>query len=259
MKRIGLAVFILVIMMGVWVNPAGASVTRWATWQVDMDFAGNKINGSLTVTLAHDGGYGTVVDDEMTVNLVCRKSGAVPIIAEEAIFDGNGYIWCDMPNLGNIVDEMSEGSMQLAGAGEAKNPWAMAEVALSPGESLYGSNNPLYYQEALQFDLPMNHSGTSMEMHLAVAGYEIMSMPFTVGGMQDLYAGWHEFMPSTYQPEFSVNGGALGSVSPAFGGSVTMPVPGDEIYIGYSPATGEYFEGVLTALSVDPGCPIITN
>jgi hypothetical protein len=117
-------------------------------------------------------------------------------------------------------------------------------------------DNPVFYREDIQFNTPFDV--TTQEATLAMtfdqASAESGSFFIDPAG-HDYTAYFAQSGPSTLSPHFVVDGNSLSATPATITQSRILSNLESTVYFGYSPFSGEYFEGCLGPTEVDPVCP----
>jgi hypothetical protein len=250
---------ILVSMIGLLLatQSAAASISRWAIWKIDVTFPNNKIQTDLIISLGHTTQSGQkVIDYVETFPVSCQAAGNPVLSNDQATFDGSSYYECAVPNIRSLVYQMP-GHLIIPATCDAKRPYVHGTVTIEGNPTQINPDNPLYYRDDIQASLPFNTGTQKAEIDVAFANEEAISDVFTPTTDNVITAIYLKASPgsNTYVPTFVLDGTTTLASTPT---TITAPIflstLDSTIYIGYSPTTGNYFEGSLGDLQVDPVC-----
>ncbi len=235
--------------------PAEAASTPWVRWEIELTFPNDQLDVQLVVQRGHTTQSGQhVIDDEKSYPLSCQAGGSPVIAGGQAHFDGSSYFQCSMPSVKQKAAQ--EWQMPIPDQCSAKRPYVTGMVTIEGSPVDATPSNPVFYRDDIQFNTPLDiatqQATLSMTIDQAAAAsgaFNITAAGHDVGGL------FSRSGPLTYSPSFRVDGINL-SATPAV---LTQPMIvsnlASTIYFGYSSASGEYFEGSLGPLTVDPVCP----
>lgn len=166
-----------------------------------------------------------------------------------AIFNGDGYIACEMQNVLDIAIDMTGGEFDFTEESGGGGTIVDADAVLAG----YNNDNSIFYHPDIQFSA-LNQGEASLR--LEVGGLAAKSEIF----MPDSRQHFHGELAATndtnvYAPAFAVDGIELEATPQELTGHSRVSHTYEGlIYFGYSPATGSYFEGEVYRIDVDPGC-----
>lgn len=246
--------FILLGLM-IFAQPAAARSNQWMRWTGNLDFVNNQVNFELLIEIGHENRNGDlIVDQAKTLDLNCNIVGNVVIQNQEATFDGNDYIVCQMPSLVEEVYNMTRGRFMLPPTCPCQDPWIISEVKITDGlKTEFGS--PLFYRRDLQFGASLDSNVQKAELNLLIDGALASSSPFKLSGQLDtVTAELNKVASNTFHPYFEVNGNILNVTPAQINGYLEFTNEATELYVGYSPDYGTYFKGTMRSLHVDPPC-----
>jgi hypothetical protein len=249
---IPLLVFLMILIIAVPATSASSNSAAEARWLFEMDFVDNQIHGDLTITVEfEDPKQQPIVE---TIELECTPVGTLQIADEQATFSGDDYIRCAMPDLVQTVAQLTDNEVILAPYCFCKeNPWVAANLTLDTTPHQPEPTNPIFYRPDLQFDTPLlDTDKAAMRFH--VGNQVAYSTRFPLSGIKALWAEYVQTAPDIFEPAFIANGQSLSSTPAVIQSSLALSSSSTLLYIGYSPASGNYLEGILIDLVVDPAC-----
>lgn len=260
-KRFGIHfVVLLAVLIGftlfLGVQAAGAAPTRWARWWTNTSFPNNVMDTDLVIQLGYTTQNGqNVITQQQTFNVNCTAVGNPIVQGNKATFDGSSSFACALPNIRDLVGVMSNGTLWIGDECAAKRPALTASLTLDGTPNNPAGDNPLFYRDDIQFSLPLKASTQNAKLVASFDGALATSDGFAISaGDQAVTAVYIKTNPNTFAPTFTIDSLSLVSTPPTVNGPFTLSNLESTIYIGYSPATGKYFEGSLTSLLVDPVC-----
>lgn len=227
-----------------------ATGDQWARWFIEVAFENDEPIAKMTVEIGHEARSGQLeIDISKTYSLICQDNGSLHIAGTVAEFDGSAYLTCEMPDFQRIVSKLTDGKLEIADTCTCKLADGLANVDFdSPAQ------NPLFYTPSLQFSAPTNAYGNAVQYELNVGGKVAVSEAFMNTGQMQFGGGAFVKNGNGYAPEFHVNGLDLASDPPYIAGLVKVPTNEKEFIIGFNPDTGEFLQGKLSYLYMDPGC-----
>lgn len=166
-----------------------------------------------------------------------------------AIFNGDGYIACEMQSVLGIAMEMTGGGVEFAEESGSGGTIVDADAVLAG----YNNDNSIFYHPDIQFSA-FNKGEASLR--LEVGGLAAKSEVFMPDARQNLYGKLAVTDDANvYAPAFAVDGTELEAAPQQLTGHSRVSHTYEGlIYFGYSPATDSYFEGEMYRIDVDPGC-----
>ncbi|MCL4266404.1 MAG: hypothetical protein KJ069_24585 [Anaerolineae bacterium] len=238
------------------VQAAGATPTRWARWWTDTSFPNNGMDTDLVIQLGYTTQNGqNVITQQQSFYVSCTAVGNPVIQGGKATFNGSSYYSCALPNIRDLVAWMSNGTLQIGDECAAKRPALTGSLTIDGTPNNLVGDNPLFYRDDIQFSLPLKVSNQNARLVTSFDGVAASSDSFAItAGDQTVTAVYVRTNPNTFAPTFTVDSLSLVSTPPTVNGPFMLSNLASTIYIGYSPATGKYFEGTLTSLLVDPVC-----
>lgn len=256
---------------------AGPTV-EWARWILDLDFSKpdfatwRLVAGydNTSVTPAQPVVLQEIVKD---ITASCRFQGSAHIDQREAIFDGAGYLACDLPS---FVDELAalQTGLPLMGDCRCVNPDPFIYADLTLDRQLIGHINPLFHEDSFRFSVPWVGKRTAASRWW-LDGQWVPDHVWRVdSGGNALFAGvGAQYFMAGQTSTTPINQPALAATIQAtpnnhflqwadsatanhFGWTSTFQMTTEEttVYIGYDPNTNAYFKGRLRQLVVDPPC-----
>lgn len=232
---------------------------RWATWEVAVDFPNDELLVQLLITIGRtDAKTGKEsILHTLVKDLACNEHGYVEILNEVAHFQGDGsYFSCYMPDIAEIVSNMTKGEMQIGAQCDCKNPWALGTVTPEQNPSGAEPLQPIFYRHDIKFSTPLTTHGKS-QLQFDVDSVTAYSGNFVLGQPgYDVYAAFEPIPNSPNQSSvlFEVDGVALTAAPSTINQPMNLSTGATEIYIGYDPANDVYFEGLMEKFRLDPAC-----
>lgn len=227
-----------------------AAGDQWARWFIEVAFDNNEPVAKMTVEIGHETRTGTlVVDISETYALECQENGSLNISGKVAEFDGSTYLECEMPDFQEIVLKQTGGRMKLPDACTCKQADGVADFDFDGP-----SQNPLFYTPNLQFSAPTNATGSAVQYELNISGAVAVSEQFMNTGQMQFGGGAFVKSGNGYAPEFHVDALQLASTPPYLAGLLELPTNETKFFVGFNPDTGEFLQGKLGYLYMDPGC-----
>lgn len=237
-------------------QPAKAAGQTWAKWKIQVNFQNNAINPKLVVQIGHTTASGKkVIDQEEDFAISCATVGNPVVQNNKATFDGSSYYECDVPSIQQKVSEMSSGALVIPDSCDAKRPYLTGVVTLEDHPIQPTNSNPLFYRDDITFELPLDVTTGQAQLSTSFDGAAAISDNFVAGGISHtVTAIYNKSGGAPYTPVFTVDTNSYGSSPATLSQPIYLSTLESTIYFGYSPATGEYFEGILDFLIVDPYC-----
>lgn len=255
--KYGLPLLVILMVLAIAVPSTSASSNFGAevSWLFTMDFVDDQVHGDLTITIEFEQPKKEPI--VATLPLECITVGTLAIADEQATFSGDDYIRCAMPDLVEVVAQLTENAVLISPACYCKDtPWVEANVMLDTNPLQNEPLNPIFYRPDLRFNAPLVDSG-SAAMRFQVANRLAQSTPFRLSGSsggEALRAEFNRTALHVYEPKFIANSEILSSNPAVFQESLALSNNSTHLYIGYSPAGGIFLEGTLISLVVDPAC-----
>lgn len=249
-QLIGLLSVFLMGMMMLSQSAAAAEEETRLRWDIISDFTNGEPNVTLIVEIGSYGAEGEWNLAEVTeVPLECWDEGSGVDFSEgKAVFDGQGYIACQMININELAIQLAGHEVDFPATLGGAGTFVDAELSATT----YG-NHPVFYHPDIQFHL-LNVGEAFLE--LEVGDLTAKSSMFMPEEQQYVRGEFSKSDDDTiHYPEFLAGKEPLSS-DPAvlFGDAPVSNVYDGLIYIGYSPETGTYFEGEIYRIWSDPGC-----
>lgn len=237
-------------------QPASAAVTRWAKWKMNFAFPSNQMEAILTVQVGHTTTSGTkIIDQEKEYMATCQIVGNVTVQNEEATFGGSGYYACAVPSIRAKVAEMTQGTLIIPNSCDSKRPYVIADLAIDGSPVNAGSDNPLFHRDDITFNLPLDVNTQEAQLLSEFAQADAESSSFSVNGSsQTLSVLYNRVGQNQYAPSFTADSTSLTATPALVNGPIPLSTQASTVYVGYSPTSGDYFEGSLADLEVDPYC-----
>lgn len=258
-------------------QPIGPAI-EWARWILELDFS-QRNYATWRLVAGYDN---TAVSPPMPVivteivkdiTATCRQVGTLRIDQGAALFDGAGYLACDLPS---FVDELAALQSGLPLAGDCRcttpDPFIYADLTLTRQTSF--STNPLFYEDSFRFHVPLTGKrSASSQWWLDGQTVPAYSWPlqssgnalFSGVGAQYFVAGQTSATPinqpaldlaiqSTPTNHFLHWANSATASHFTWNSPFTMTTEETTVYIGYNPTTHNYLQGELRHLVVDPPC-----
>lgn len=224
---------------------------QWARWFVEVVFDDTQPLARMTIEVGHETRFGNLqIDISETYPLECEENGSLHISGNVASFDGSGYLECEMPNFQEKVYSLSGGEVEIADSCICKRADGLVNFTFDSAVS----QNPFFYMPDLQFSAPTNAYGSMIQYQLLVSGEIAESEPFMNTGQMQFGGGAFVQSGNGYAPEFEVGGLELGSNPEYIPVTLEVPTNQTKFFIGFNPDTGEFLQGKLGYLYMDPGC-----
>ena len=241
-----------VMMVGAMVltQTASAEESIWMRWDITADLTKGEPDVRLVVETGFydEQGEWQQVDSADT-QLICEVNDVEFTEGGSAVFNGEGYIACEMVDVLAIAAKLSGGETAFPEAMGGSGTHVAAK--LSPTE--YGHDNPVFYHPDIQFQAA--NVGEAY-LGLEVGGLTAKSGGFTPAQHQRVYSEFGQSGDSkVHYPTFVVDKETLEATPEVLNGVAPVSnVYEGLIYIGYSPETDTYFAGEIFSIDVDPGC-----
>lgn len=254
---------------------APQTVYDFASYELQVDFAGNRVNAKMIV---HVKGRkdGIAFHYSTTTPVHCVASKGVEFRDAQAYFTSaqKGALQCDLPSFADIVYQMTNGKLKLERLCTCRDPYMLANIQLLYDPQWQGNpttRNPLFYHPDVQFFVPyvdpphvavtrMEYNGSPL---LESARYAVQPglNAIWAGNDSDLlfdyadFEGWHNFLKqynlSTLADSlYWTNGQRLNTHTT--GSLFTATTDAVTVYIGFNPVTNTYLDGVIERIVVDP-------
>ena len=239
-----------------------AEIAYEANWAIHVDFEGNRTNAELTVEVWQFTDGVETYHRGTTRRLRCRVPNSVKISGEEATFSGDGGIRCRVPSLHQIIFDMTDGAFIAPEECDCKvGAFVESEIVLDPNNTSQKRVNPVFTMTdlALEAEMPPVLNPIAL-MRFYVDTENAFSGHFLVNpGLNLLQAEFDQVNDPNggdlvYQPLFFANGGQLSAFPSEIEEDLALSLKQSQIYIGFSPQTGEALYGRIKTLDVDPGC-----
>ena len=248
-----LAAFVIGVYLFLSVRPAAAAVSSWVRWKIDLTYPNDKPDAQLIIQKWHMTTSGQhILDDEKSFALSCHTVGSPTVHNGELSLDGNSYVTCDVPSIQEKA--WQSWHMSIPDSCNSKRPYITGKFTIegSPNDST--PDNPIFYRDDIQLDAPLDITLQQAALDMAFGQAAAESGAFTIKPAGHDFTAQFIRSGATYNPLFVVDGNTL-SATPA---TITQPAIlstlESTIYLGYSPVSGEYFEGTIGPLEIDPVC-----
>src|SRR5687767_9845130 len=104
-----LLVILMVLAIAVPTTSASSNSGTKVGWLFAMDFVGDEIHGDLTITVEFENPKKEPI--VATLPLECTAVGTLAIAGEQATFSGDDYIRCAMPDLVEVVAQLTDNTV----------------------------------------------------------------------------------------------------------------------------------------------------
>ena len=240
-------------------HPAAAAGSRWVRWKIEVTYPNDILDVQLIVQkgITTQSGVHKIVD-EKSYSLPCQPQGqsqSKPIISGgQAVFDGNSYFQCDVPSIQDIA--WAEWQMNIPDFSLAKRPYVKGEGTIEGNPIDPIPDNPVFYRDDIQFNIPLDITTQEANLTMTFGQATAESSNFLITSVDQEFTGYiARSDPATFSPFFVVDGLSLSPTPAVITQSMVISNLATTIYIGYSPASGKYFQGTLGPLDIDPVCP----
>lgn len=234
-----------------WPTTAQAAPAKLeARWFVEMAFPNDQPVANMTIEIYRESRSGIpVLYLSQVYPVKCQQVGSVEISNEIAIFDGNGYFECSMPNFRDEVSALTHGELKVPDSCTCKLAYGVADFMFSKT-----SDNPIFAMPELQFSAPVQSAGVA-NYQLMVNGAIAESETFSPSShIQNGMGQLQQQGVVGYLPSFSVDGANLGSHPAFISGQLKIPTDQTTFYVGFNPDSGDFLVGKLFSFMMDPGC-----
>lgn len=247
------AIMLVGISLFLTARPAAAISPPWVKWRIDFTYPG-KLDALLVVERGYTNQSGDhIVVDVVQELLTCQSVGNPVFQNGKAVLDGSSYFHCSMPSIKGIA--MQEWQMSIADSCSSKRPYVMGRVAIEGSPTDSTPSNPIFYREDIQFNIPLDVSAQEAKLDMTFDQASAQSDLFAITPAAQQFVGYFARSgPGTYAPHFFVDGTSLAPTPAAVTQWMFLTNLETTIYLGYSPASGDSFEGILGPLRVDPVC-----
>lgn len=184
-----------------------------------------------------------------TEALDCTVNGTLQVTNETAVFTGQEFISCTLPNMADKFEEVSSGALTTPTTVLARKPFVEGQMVVGGSGTAV---QPVFYHPSMQYGLART-SATQAEQLLRVDGAETRSSAFVQSAPYDLRAELKIRPNGTYRTLFTANGVTNPGVPANLGSGLFINLEETTIYFGYSPASNAFFEGSVKSLTADPG------
>jgi hypothetical protein len=255
MIRFGMLLGFIIGSLMVLVQPslaAGNEPEQLAKWRIEADMTVGEpmVNLIVEIGFYDEQGKWQQTQSPEVRRLMCEVNDVVwEKVGGPAIFNGDGYIVCEMLNVFEIATQMTNGEFEMAEQSGGGGTTVDADAVLAG----YNNDNSIFYHPDIQFSA-FNKGEASLR--LEVGGLAAKSDIFMPESRQDLHGELQATDEAqVYFPKFAVDNAQLEATPQVLTGHsrVSHTYEG-AIYFGYSPETDSYFEGEMYRIDVDPGC-----
>jgi len=244
------AFFIGIYLFGV-VRPAGAVSGPWVRWKIDLTFPNDKPKTELIIQKWHTTTNGQhVLDAEKSFPIFC--GGNLPIENGKAIFDGKSYYVCNVPSIQELVWQTWQ--LSIPDTCSSKRPYVMGQVTIEASPTDPNPENPIFYREDIQFNVPLDKATQQAALDMTFDQATAESGTFAINPAGHDFTAYIARSGPSFSPFFVVDGNSLSAIPAVITQSRILSNLESTIYFGYSPVSGEYFEGALGPIEVDPVC-----
>lgn len=236
-------------------GPAAASGNgfHFGKWLVNLSFPNDQPQVELTTEIwfKPSGGAAYVVTSQ-TEELTCAVAGNLQVNNETADFTGQEYISCDMPDMVQKFEDVSQGVLtNMPHVVLTRNPYATGRVFVA-GTAPAHEALPTFYHPSIQHGLAHTGAGDARQF-FRVGGMQAhgeaytQAAPYAIGALFDS-TGWTQ-----HDTRFRANGVTKTGTPAVINSTLNVNLSATTIYFGYSPATNSYFQGSVKNLTIDPG------
>ncbi len=249
-----LAIFFVGIFLFLTARPAEAVGSSWVKWKINLAFPNNNLDSQLTVQRGHTTQSGQqVIDDEVIHSLSCQSIGSPTINNGEALLDGGSYFRCNVPSIQEVAWDTWQ--MSIPSSCSSKRPYVTGKAAVEGSPIDPNPDNPIFYRDDIQFNMPLNVTTQKANLAMTFGQASAQSSGFVINPAGHRITGYIARSSfSTFSPYFVVDGSSLSATPAIISQPRILSNLESTIYFGYSPASGEYFQGTLGPLEVDPVC-----
>lgn len=255
----------------------------WAAWGLAVDFPNQQLQVRFATYVGDD--TPQVLDSTPLQDITsdCTiPTGALTYDGDYAIFDGNTYIECELPDwqaqVRALAPHLQAANLTACECPPQRSPfWVSADVVLDSEKSL----NPLFdgSEVGFTFSLPSNGSDARARLERSSGTFEspawsvdpsgkrmlVGQYGSAVNAIVDYFDGLQYLTDPLWKDYFKnqVKGNQMGQwlESPSQGWRTAMPpnnytltTGSATVYIGHNNASGAMLHGKFSKLRVDPGC-----
>ena len=256
------------LLLGAWVQPSTASgsipmnvipmasVPRdghgFARWAVEVVFVNKAPVGQMNIEIIYlDNSGAQAAYYGESYDITCIEQGNLTYsMPNTAYFDGNGsYILCDLYDMEATVAAITGGALQMAPSSQQAE--IITKVDASP---VYNAktDNPIFYTDAgFSYSLPNTSVKNQAQMRLDfdLTGQHVVSEEFPLSGMDTHAAEVFDAKLSSELTRFENSSLFQKTATPV---DMQLLSNTSNLTIGANLQTGEYFEGEMRALFIDP-------
>ena len=248
-----LAAFFVGVYLFLPVHPAAAVSSSWVRWKIDLTYPNAKPDAQLIVQKWHTTTSGQLVlDDEKFFTISCHSVGSPTVQNGELSLDGSSYVACNVPSIQGKA--WQSWHMSIPDSCSSKRPYITGQVTIEGSPVDPNPNNPIFFREDIQLNAPLNVAAQQAALDMAFGQAAADSGTFAIDPAGHTFTAQFVRSGASFSPSFVVDGNTL-SAAPA---TITQPAIlstlESTIYLGYSPVSGEYFEGTIGPLVIDPVC-----
>jgi hypothetical protein len=247
-------VFFVGILLFLSVHSAEAISSPWVRWKINLAFPNNKLDAQLIVQKWHTTTNGQhVMDDEKSFPISCLNVGSPTIKNGKAVLNGSSYFRCDVPS----IQEKTWQSWQLSipDSCDSKRPYITGQLTIAGSPTDPTPNNPIFYREDIQLSTPLDVTTQKATLAMTFDQASAVSGTFVITPAGQTYTAYFARSgPLTSVPNFVVDGSSLSAAPATINQPTVLSSLASTVYFGYSPVSGEYFEGKIGPLVVDPVC-----
>lgn len=233
---------------------AGAIGVPFIRWKVNLVLLEKVPTVELTVQRwTNLGGGQRELDDEKIFQLTCQTTGNPQFMNGEVTFDGSSYFSCDMPSIQTIA--WDEWGLSIPDACSAKQPYINGYAAIEGNPSDTFPENPIFYRDDIQFNMPLDVKTQNAVLDASFGSVTAQSQAFNTNSLGHLFSASFARSGNIFSPSFMVDGVSLNAFPATVNPPAVISNLESTIFFGYSPQTGEYFQGTLGETEIDPVCP----
>ncbi len=270
-------------------TPAPPAGMYWRSlWDLVVDFPGGVLRAIWTVRVvevdvATDIMTRIVAQQSIDISQDCELVGELSAIGNQMQFNGKGYIPCSTPSFRDELAKLNLGLPLLPPRCDCADAYVTVDGRWEMNADT--AANPLFYHPDFKFTTPI--TGGQAQSILWFNGRPYASPPWSINAVSNQvwsgvdpfffahvtelfragapvggrYSGWASFLnTSSFTSTVLLRQGLLhwhdtGALYQDFSKPpYTLDTGPSHIYIGYDPDTGDYFQGEITLIAVDP-CP----
>lgn len=234
-------------------RPAAAAVSSWVRWKIDLTYPNDKLDAQLTVQKWHTAASGKyVLDDEKSFTISCHAVGSPTVQNGELSLDGSSYVTCDVPSIQEKA--WQSWHISIPDSCGSKRPYITGQVTIEGSPADLSPDNPIFYRDDIQLNAPLDVAAQQAALDVAFGQAAAESGAFVIDPAGHNIIAQFIRSGSAFNPSFVVDGNTLSATPPTITQPAILSTLESTIYLGYSPVSGDYFEGAVGPLEIDPVC-----